>query len=208
MLRRLVIGGVWVGLLGLLALLAWGVFRVSAPDTINAAAGGPARTNWEARAIPLKTRPAPELRVALFPNQDGTLGTAAPAAASGDGARVTRLADLAGRPVVVNFWASWCQPCRDEANVLEQFAQEYGPQGVAFVGVNVWDSDDKARAFLDEFGVSYANGLDAGGSAAIEFGVTGLPETYFVDRQGQLVRKFIGPVTERALRAAVEELLS
>jgi cytochrome c biogenesis protein CcmG/thiol:disulfide interchange protein DsbE len=61
---------------------------------------------------------------------------------------------------------------------------------------------------LDDYAVTYANGTDAGGSAAIEFGLTGLPETFFVDRQGQLVRKFIGPVTERALRAAVEELLS
>lgn len=206
MLRRLVIGGVWVGMLALLALLAWGVFRVSAADTINAAVGGPARTNWEGRAIPLKTRPAPDLRVTLFPGQQGTLpaATAQPAASP----RTIRLADLAGRPTVVNFWASWCQPCRDEADVLERFAQEYGPRGVAFIGVNVWDSGDKASDFLDEFGVTYANGLDAGGSAAIEFGVTGLPETFFVDRQGQLVRKFIGPVTERALRAAVEELLS
>jgi cytochrome c biogenesis protein CcmG/thiol:disulfide interchange protein DsbE len=206
MLRRLVIGGVWVGLLGLLALLAWGVFRVSAADTINAAVGGPARTNWEGRAIPLKTRPAPDLRVALFPAQQGTLPTAS-AAVTGQ-PRTVRLADLAGRPAVVNFWASWCQPCREEADVLERFAQEYGPRGVAFIGVNVWDSGDKASDFLDEFAVTYANGSDAGGGAAIEYGVTGLPETFFVDRQGQLVRKFIGPVTERALRAAVEELLS
>jgi cytochrome c biogenesis protein CcmG/thiol:disulfide interchange protein DsbE len=208
MLRRLVIGGVWVGLLGLLALLAWGVFRVSAADTIDAAAGGPARTNWEGRPIPLKVRPAPALRVALFPAQQGTLPAVAPAPDGSGHERTLRLGDLAGQPAVVNFWASWCQPCREEADVLDRFAREYAPRGVAFVGVNVWDSDDKARAFLDEFGVTYANGLDAGGGAAIDFGVTGLPETFFVDRQGQLVRKFIGPITDRALRAAVEELLS
>ncbi|HEY7065653.1 MAG TPA: TlpA disulfide reductase family protein [Chloroflexota bacterium] len=207
MLRRLVIGGIWVGLLGLLGLLAWGVFRVSAADTINAAAGGPARTNWDGRAIVMKARPAPELRVALFPEQQAALG-AAGQAATGQNHGQLRLADLAGQPVVINFWASWCQPCRQEAGVLERFAREYEPRGVAFVGVNLWDSDDKARAFLDEFGASYRNGVDAGGGAAIEFGVTGLPETYFVDRDGQLVRKFIGPITERALRAAVEELLS
>src|SRR4051794_31001450 len=152
MLRRLVIGGVWVGLLGLLALLAWGVFRVSAADTINAAVGGPARTNWEGRAIPLKTRPAPDLRVALFPGQQGTLPTVSAEAAGQP--RTVRLADLAGRPAVVNFWASWCQPCREEADVLERFAQEYGPRGVAFIGVNVWDSGDKASDFLDEFAVT------------------------------------------------------
>jgi cytochrome c biogenesis protein CcmG/thiol:disulfide interchange protein DsbE len=207
MLRRLVIGGVWVGLLGLLALLAWGVFRVSAADTINAAVGGPARTNWDGRAIAMKARPAPELRVGLFPTRQAAPSPAAAQAGGQSGGQV-RLADLAGRPVVINFWASWCEPCRQEADVLERFAREYEPRGVAFIGVNLWDSDDKARAFLDEFGASYRNGVDAGGGAAIEFGVTGLPETYFVDRQGQLVRKFIGPITERALRAAVEELLS
>src|SRR5581483_2357534 len=208
MLRRLVIGSVWVGLLALLALLAWGLLRVSAADTTNATAGGPARTNWEGRAIPLKVRPAPELRVGLYGDQQGASPQPAAAATAGGDGRTLRLADLAGQPAVVNFWASWCQPCRQEAEVLERFAQEYGPRGVTFVGVNVWDSGDKARAFLDEFGITYLNGADSAGSAAVDYGLTGLPETYFVDRDGQLVRKFIGPVTERALRAAVEELLS
>jgi cytochrome c biogenesis protein CcmG/thiol:disulfide interchange protein DsbE len=208
MLGRVVIGGVWIGLLGLLALLAWGVFRVSAVDAINAAAGGPARTNWEGRAIPIKKRPAPDLQVALFPDQQRALSGTATGTPGSRSASTLRLADLRGQPAVVNFWASWCEPCRQEVDVLERFADEYGPRGVAFVGVNVWDSRDKARAFLDEFQVSYANGLDAGGGAPIDFGVTGLPETFFVDRQGQLVRKFIGPISERALRAAVEELLS
>jgi cytochrome c biogenesis protein CcmG, thiol:disulfide interchange protein DsbE len=211
MLRRVTIVGVWVGLLGLLGLLAWGVFRASAADSINAGAGGPTRVNWDGRAIPLRVRPAPELRVTLFPDRaaPGTAPrTASVPGGSTDPRAELRLADLAGQPVVVNFWASWCLPCREEAEVLERFAQEYGPRGVAFVGVNVWDSADKARAFLAEYTVTYPNGLDVGGGAAIDFGLTGLPETFFVDRDGRLVRKFIGPVTDRALRAAVEELLT
>src|SRR5437763_16755915 len=100
MLRRVVIGGVWVGLLGLLALLAWGVFRVSAADTTDAAAGGPARTNWEGRAIPLKVRPAPDLRVALFPAQSPAF-VAGAAATDGSGGQTLRLANLSGRPAVV-----------------------------------------------------------------------------------------------------------
>ena len=205
MLRRITIVGVWVVLLGLLGLLAWGVLRMSGAEAVSAGAGGPTRVNWEGRAIPLRARPAPDLRVALFPGP----GDAAEAPAGGGAARQElRLAALAGQPAVVNFWASWCQPCRQEAAVLERFAQEYGPRGIVFLGVNVWDSDDKARAFLAEYAVSYRNGVDAGGGAAIDYGLTGLPETFFVDRQGQLVRKFIGPITERALRTAVEELLS
>jgi cytochrome c biogenesis protein CcmG, thiol:disulfide interchange protein DsbE len=207
MLRRLTIAGVWVGLLGLLGLLAWGMFRVSAADTLATSAGGPSRVNWDGRALPLRPRPAPELRLVLYPGLDGVASTAAPAGAAGD-STILSVGALRGRPIVLNFWASWCAPCRQEAEVLEQFAREYGPLGVAFVGVNVWDNADKARAFLAEYGVSYLNGADDAGSAAVDYGLTGLPETYFVDRDGRLVRKFIGPITERALRAALEELLS
>jgi cytochrome c biogenesis protein CcmG, thiol:disulfide interchange protein DsbE len=207
MLRRVTIVGVWVGLLGLLGLLAWGMLRVSAADSLATGASGPSRVNWDGRALPLRPRPAPELRLALYPRLDGATSAAAPDGASGDSAVLT-FDSLRGRPLVLNFWASWCAPCRQEAEVLDQFAREYAPLGVAFVGVNVWDNADKARAFLAEYGVSYLNGADDVGSAAIDYGLTGLPETYFVDRDGRLVRKFIGPITERALRAAVEELLS
>jgi cytochrome c biogenesis protein CcmG/thiol:disulfide interchange protein DsbE len=191
MLRGLTIAAVWVVLAGLLGLLAWGVFRAGASES---GVSGALRVNWEGKVIPLRARPAPELRVALLPTDQGARGE-------------LDLAALRGQPVVVNFWASWCQPCRDEAPLLERFAAEYGPRGVAFVGVNVWDSADKARAFLDEFGVSYVNGVDARGSAAVDYGLTGLPETFFIDRQGQIVGKFVGPISERALRTAVEGLL-
>ncbi|MBX6723996.1 MAG: TlpA family protein disulfide reductase, partial [Dactylosporangium sp.] len=168
MLRQVTIVGTWVLLAGFLGLLAWGVFRASASDSTIT---GALRVNWEGRVIPLRARPAPELRVALLTG-------------STPGSEL-QLADLRGRPVVINFWASWCQPCRDEAAVLEHFAAEYGPRGVAFVGVNVWDNEQQARAFLEEFGISYPNGTDVRGSAAIEYGLTGLPETFFLDRQGR-----------------------
>jgi cytochrome c biogenesis protein CcmG/thiol:disulfide interchange protein DsbE len=192
MLRGLTIAAVWVVLAGLLGLLAWGVFRAGASES---GVSGALRVNWEGKVIPLRARPAPELRVALLPTDQGARGE-------------LDLAALRGQPVVVNFWASWCQPCRDEAPLLERFAAEYGPRGVAFVGVNVWDNAASARAFVAEFGLSYPNGTDARGSAAIDYGLTGLPETFFLDRDGQIVSKFVGPLNERALRTAVERLLS
>ena len=193
MLRQVTIASVWVVLLALLALLAWGVYRVTASDST---VSGALRVNWEGRVVNLRPRPAPDLRLALLPAT-----AAAPAGAP------LQLVDLQGQPVVLNFWASWCQPCREEAAVLERFAADYRPRGVAFIGANVWDSDDKARAFLAEFAVSYPNGSDARGTAAVDFGLTGLPETFFIDRQGQIVGKYVGPIGDRALRTAVEGLL-
>ena len=68
-----------------------------------------------------------------------------------------RLADLRGRPVLINYWAAWCPPCRDEAPVLERVWQEYQAKGLVFIGVDIWDSEDEARKFLDRYGIIYPN---------------------------------------------------
>lgn len=117
-----------------------------------------------------------------------------------------RLADLRGQPVMVNFWASWCPPCREEAPLLERTWREYRDRGVLFIGIDLWDRDQDARAFLQEFAISYPNGPDSS-SVAIDYGLTGIPETFFIDRQGQIRRKWIGPFTEAPLRAFLDELL-
>ncbi|MGH2370769.1 MAG: TlpA disulfide reductase family protein, partial [Chloroflexota bacterium] len=109
-----------------------------------------------------------------------------------------RLADRRGRPVLVNFWASWCPPCREEAPRLERLWREYRERGVAVVGIDVWDTERDARRFLREAGVTYPNGPDPGGRIAMDFGVAGVPETVLIDGDGQIARKWIGPFTEAA----------
>lgn len=136
---------------------------------------------------PIQARPAPAFSVPLF--EGGTF----------------QLGEQRGRPVLINFWASWCIPCEDEAAALERASRRYGDR-VQFIGVNVQDTDANARAFLRRFGVTYPNGRDASGEVAVEYGMSGVPETYFVDRTGALVRKWQGPLDDERLRQFLDEL--
>jgi cytochrome c biogenesis protein CcmG, thiol:disulfide interchange protein DsbE len=94
-----------------------------------------------------------------------------------------------GKPVVVNFWASWCGPCADEAPALQAAFRRNGDR-IAFVGVNVQDTDADALAFLRKYGVSYPNGSSNAGPISILYGMRGVPETYFIAPDGRLVRKW------------------
>jgi cytochrome c biogenesis protein CcmG, thiol:disulfide interchange protein DsbE len=136
---------------------------------------------------PLQVRPAPDFTLLLF---------------TGD---TWRLATQRNRWVVVNFWASWCPPCREEAPELEAAWQRLRGRGVVLLGVNVWDSEDAARQFLQAFGVTYPNGPDPQGRVLIEFGVTGIPETYVVDGGGLLVARWVGPIHRTQLEALVRD---
>lgn len=118
-----------------------------------------------------------------------------------------RLADLRGRPVIVNFWASWCNPCRLEARTLEDTWQRYRERGAVLVGIAVQDNDADSRAFLREFGITYPNAPDPGGKTSIDYGMTGVPETYFIRPDGQIVAKFQGPLTAERLDAYIADLL-
>ncbi|HYS53631.1 MAG TPA: redoxin family protein [Thermoanaerobaculia bacterium] len=109
------------------------------------------------------------------------------------------VAALRGKPVVVNFWATWCVPCYQEHPVLVENARMI--PNVQFVGVVFNDSEDKISAFLRERGSSYPTLLDQQGKTAIAYGVGGVPETYFLNRQGVIVAKFTGPMTTEILQS-------
>jgi cytochrome c biogenesis protein CcmG/thiol:disulfide interchange protein DsbE len=97
------------------------------------------------------------------------------------------VADLKGKAVVVNFWASWCIPCRDEAPVLQKTYERYRDQGLVVLGVDVNDFRQDARRFMKRYGLSYPVVYDGKGSTVGKWGVRGFPETFFVDRTGKLV---------------------
>ncbi|MCL4394265.1 MAG: TlpA family protein disulfide reductase [Chloroflexi bacterium] len=117
------------------------------------------------------------------------------------------LAAERGKVVVVNFWASWCQPCRDEAPVLESTWRDYKDRDVVFIGVDYVDTDKEALAFIKEFGVTYPNGPDIGTQASQAYHIQGVPETYFVGRDGNLYGNHIGPIDVPTLTDKIEELL-
>jgi cytochrome c biogenesis protein CcmG, thiol:disulfide interchange protein DsbE len=125
-----------------------------------------------------------------------------------NGKSVISPAEIKDKPLVVNFWASWCVPCRDEAPVLEKLWRDYSAKGVVFLGVAFQDSRENALAFLKQYGVSYPNGPDVTGEIAIEYGTTGIPETWFIGADGKVKRKYIRPLTEPVLRKYLDELLS
>ena len=124
-----------------------------------------------------------------------------------DGGQVSP-AELRGKVVLVDFWASWCAPCRQEAPVLEETYLEYAGADVEFVGVNIWDLPDNATEYVAQFGISYPNGVDEDGKIAIDYGVQGIPEKFFVDRNGLIRQKFVGPIRKSVLKETLDSLLA
>jgi cytochrome c biogenesis protein CcmG, thiol:disulfide interchange protein DsbE len=120
------------------------------------------------------------------------------------GGRVS-LAELKGRPVVLNFWASWCGPCKMEHPVLEWGAREFGHQA-QFLGVLFEDTDDNARQFLSQMGASFPQLTDPRSRMAVDYGVAGVPETYFIDRQGIIRGKHVGPIDPQTLANWMRDL--
>lgn len=108
------------------------------------------------------------------------------------------LDDLRGQGVVLNFWASWCDPCRDEAALLEAAWQREQENGIVFIGLDYLDQEPAAKAYLAEFGITYPNGPDLQSEAARRYGIKGVPETFFINPQGQITEIVIGPIVSEA----------
>lgn len=171
--------------LGLLGIFTYAVASPRAASELGV--GG--RVNTAGKLIRFADRPAPGFTLTTFDGQP------------------LSLAAYRGKTVVLNFWASWCPPCREEAPVLRQFAARHAGGDEVLLGIDVWDTEADARAFLAEFGLSYPNALDVDGRVAIEYGVAGVPETYVIGPDGRLLGKYTGPVKSvEHLEAIVREL--
>jgi cytochrome c biogenesis protein CcmG/thiol:disulfide interchange protein DsbE len=119
------------------------------------------------------------------------------------------LESLRGKVVIVNFWASWCYPaCYEEAPVLERSWRQWRDRGVMVVGVDIQDTTEAAQKFIDQFKLTFPNVRDLNGRVSIDYGVYGVPETFFIDRQGRIRLKHVGAVTEDVFRGTVERLLA
>lgn len=118
------------------------------------------------------------------------------------------LNDFRGNVVVLNFWASWCVECRIEAELLEQTWQRYRAQGVVFLGVAYVDAEAKSLAYLDDYDITYPNGPDLGSSISGAYKITGVPETFFIGKDGAVSRYVLGPVNANILTAEIETLLA
>ena len=167
---------VWVIVLGLITLLAFGF-----------------TTDPKKVPSPLLGRLAPDFQVNEL-----------------NGEQKFSLSEFKGKPVVLNFWASWCAECRTEAVILEDFFQKYGvnKKQLVMIGIAIQDTPKKAKAFARHFGKTYLLGLDDdAGNIALDYGIYGVPETFFIDPEGNIFDKTIGMVTKELMEQKFKPFL-
>ena len=180
--RNLIVVASAVPLAALFALLGW----VLADSGGNPGGFG---VNSRFGEVPVDQRPAPDF-----------------AEESLEGHMVS-VEELRGKVVMLDFWSSWCWPCRREAPTLAQVYGEYRDRDVEFVGVAIWDKPKAVADYAREFGLPYPNVLDEKGEIAIDYGIAGIPEKFFIDAQGNLTRSFVGPIDAESLREVLDGLL-
>lgn len=149
-------------------------------------------------ASPLPGKAAPDFALPMLD---------APVTESATGDSI-HLADMRGNVVLVNFWASWCIPCREEHPALLEGAHAFMPKGVKFVGIAYNDKPEDSRDWLKEYGQAYPSLLDPGAHVAIDYGITGVPETFILNKQGIVAFKKFGPITQAELAQKLDSLLA
>ena len=123
------------------------------------------------------------------------------------GGQLVSLENYKNKPLVLNFWASWCPPCRDETPGMERIWRKYEDQGVVILGINVQDGEKEAERYISEFGVTFSNALDLDGSITVDYGVTGLPVTFFIDNDSVVKGRWVGSISEDRLDNWVSNLI-
>ncbi len=138
--------------------------------------------------------PAPDFTLTLFPGYQGGFGDS------------ITLSALQGKVVVLNFWASWCDPCKEEAAALQQASLDYADRQVIFIGADYLDQEPAAMRYLRDFKITYPNGPDLASQIARRYRIQGVPETFFIRADGVVDWFKIGPLSDSELRACLDRL--
>jgi len=181
--------GVLLGV-GAAAAVVAGLALIQLRSQGTSAVGGFTVADYQARAEAQNT-PAPDFELPSL--EDG---------------KPIRLSSFRGHVVVLNFWASWCAPCRLEAPGLRRVSERYADEGVRFLGVDYRDDEAAARAFVDEFRLTYPSVSDPSGLLAYDFELIGFPTTFIIDPAGTIRYRFVGYLDEAVLENAVNDVLS
>lgn len=167
----------WVAVIAILAVLAWGLVNASATR-------------------PEVGQSAPEFEVTFFDGYEWDTRT------------VSSLSEMRGNPVVLNFWASWCVECRYETDLLEQAWLKYRDQGVVFLGVAYSDVEPNSIAYMEEFAVTFPHAPDLRTAISRDYEITGVPETFFIDKEGIIRHVQIGAVNQQMLDTLIPQMLA